>query len=61
MKNKIKRIICNWVVVFNFFLILGYAGSCEKGFITGKEFIVKGIIILLCTIIPLFKIGAFEK
>lgn len=61
MKNRTKKRLCELIVIINMFLMIGYAGSCEKGFITGKEFILKIIIILLCTIIPLLKIGAFEK
>jgi hypothetical protein len=61
MKNRTKKRICECIIILNMLLTLGYAGSCEKGFINGKEFILKIIIILLCTIIPLLKIGAFEK
>ena len=59
MKNRTKRKICTAIVIVNFFFLLGLTGSCEFGNITVKEYIVKSVIILVCSIIPALKSGIF--
>lgn len=60
MKNTTKRKICAAIVILNFFFLLGLTGACEVGNITVKEYIIKSLVILVCSIIPALKSGMFN-
>lgn len=55
MKNKTKRTICQCIIVFNVFLIMGIIGTCELNLLPIKECIENIGIIAVCTIIPAIK------
>lgn len=61
MKNRIKRRICCGIVIFNFFLLLGFTGSCEIGAMTLKSYIIKCIMVGIASIIPIYKSGLFTR
>ena len=60
IKNKTKLYICYSIVIFNFFLVLGYTASCEQGLITLENYITKLMAISITTMIPTLKSGAFK-
>ena len=61
MKNRIIKVICRTILLLNFFLLLGFTGSCELGHIGLKEYVIKIVIVILCSVIPALKSGIFRK
>ena len=61
MKTRTKRKICYMILFINFFILLGLAGGCEMEYITIREWIIKSLIVIACSIIPALKSGIFRN
>lgn len=60
MKNRIIKGICGTILFINFLLLVGLTGACEMDRITIKEYIIKSVIIIVCSIVPTLISRLFE-